>query len=52
MKEVWYTEAELADALKSEQNAKIAISSCQWRYHATNKALRDAKVKQYQWLIT
>ena len=46
----WYTLTQLADKLKSEELAKIAITSCEDRPHKRNKALRDAGVKEYRWL--
>ena len=29
-------------------HAELAVTKCEWRYHKTNEALREAKVKEYQ----
>eukprot|EP00959_Pyramimonas_sp_CCMP1952_P464874 9487327-Pyramimonas_sp.AAC.1 len=48
--EVWLTESECGGPkyLNNLDHAKIAVTTCEWRYHSSNKALHDAKVKEYK----
>ena len=52
-REVWLTQSQLGgpEYLNDPELAKIAIESCESRPHSTNKALRDAKVLEYQWFV-
>ena len=34
--------------LNNMVHAELAVTKCEWRYHKTNAALREAKVKEYQ----